>query len=111
MLTRKSKIFLAGHNGMIGSAILRLLNKKKFNNIIIKERKELDLTNQDKVFKFLKRVKPEATIIAAAKVGGIKANNDQKAELIENCIIELKRTVKKKNSNEVFKQELASNNY
>ena len=82
MLTKKSKIFLAGHNGMIGSAILKLLNKKKFNNIITKERKELDLTNQDKVFKFLKKVKPEATIIAAAKVGGIKANNDQKGEFI-----------------------------
>ena len=82
MLTKKSKIFLAGHNGMIGSAIYNLLKKKNYKNVITIDKKKLDLKNQNLVFKYLKKIKPDATIIAAAKVGGIRANNEKKAEFI-----------------------------
>lgn len=88
-INSKSKIFLAGHNGMIGSAIYKLLKKKKFKNIITINKSKLDLTDQKKVFSYLKRIKPDATIIAAAKVGGIKANNNLRANFIyENLAIQ-----------------------
>ena len=85
MITKNSKIFLAGHNGMIGSAIYRKL-KKSYKKIITIEKKKLDLRDQTKVFNFLKKVKPQVTIVAAAKVGGIKANNDFKADFIYDNI-------------------------
>ena len=86
---KKKKIFLAGHNGMVGSAILRLFKKKGYKNIICQSRKTLDLLDQKKTFNFLKRIKPEFIIIAAAKVGGILANKEQKAEFIyENLMIQ-----------------------
>ena len=64
-------IFLAGHNGLVGSAIHRKLLKKKYKNIITIDRKKLDLLNQQAVFNFIKRKKPKIVIIAAAKVGGV----------------------------------------
>ena len=73
-LKKNTKIFLAGHNGMVGSAILRKLHENGFNNIITQNRKKLDLLNQSKTFKFLKKNKPKFVIIAAARVGGIVAN-------------------------------------
>ena len=82
MINKKSKIYVAGHKGLVGSAILRKLRSKKYLNLIFKTRKQLDLTNQLKVFNFLKKNKPDAVIIAAAKVGGIQANNTNKAEFI-----------------------------
>ena len=85
MITKNSKIFLAGHNGMIGSAIYRKL-KKSYKKIITIEKKKLDLRDQTKVFNFLKKIKPQVTIVAAAKVGGIKANNDFKADFIYDNI-------------------------
>ena len=86
---KKKKIFLAGHNGMVGSAILRLFKKKGYKNIICQSRKTLDLLDQKKTFNFLKRVKPDFIIIAAAKVGGILANREQKAKFIyENLMIQ-----------------------
>ena len=85
MISKDSKIFLAGHNGMIGSAIYRKL-KIKYKNVIVIDRKKLDLRDQSKVFNFLKKTKPHATIIAAAKVGGIKANNEFKADFIYDNI-------------------------
>jgi len=89
MIKKSDKIFVAGHNGLVGSAVLRLLKKKKFKNIIIKSRKELDLLEQKKVEIFLKRKKPKVVIIAAAKVGGIKANNTYRADFIrENLQIQ-----------------------
>ena len=89
MIKKSDKIFVAGHNGLVGSAVLRLLKKKKFKNIITKSRKELDLLNQKKVEIFLKRKKPKVVIIAAAKVGGIKANNTYRADFIrENLQIQ-----------------------
>ena len=76
MINKNSKIFIAGHKGMIGSAILRRLKKSKYKNLFYQTRKELDLTDQKKVNNYLKKIKPMAVIIAAAKVGGIKANSD-----------------------------------
>lgn len=84
----KMKVFLAGHNGMIGSAIYKKLKKNNFK-ILIARREQLDLTDQDKVYKFLKKNKPKKIIIAAAKVGGIKANIKYPAEYIyENLAIQ-----------------------
>ena len=85
MISKNSKIFLAGHKGMIGSAIYKKL-KKKYKRIITIDKKNLDLRDQAKVFNFLKKIKPQATIVAAAKVGGIKANNDFKADFIYDNI-------------------------
>ena len=89
MITKNSKIFLAGHNGLVGSAILRRLNILGYKNILTVDKKKLDLTNQKKVFLFLKRNRPQAIIIAAAKVGGINANNKYRANFIyENLAIQ-----------------------
>ena len=82
MITKKSKIFLAGHKGMVGSAVLNTLKSRNYSNIITVEKTELDLRNQNQVKKFLKNVRPKAVIVAAAKVGGIYANNKYKAEFI-----------------------------
>jgi GDP-L-fucose synthase len=89
VITKNSKIFIAGHNGLVGSAILRRLNILGYKNILIVDKKKLDLTNQKKVFLFLKRNRPQAIIIAAAKVGGINANNKYRANFIyENLAIQ-----------------------
>lgn len=84
MLNKKSKIYIAGHNGLVGSSILRVLKKKGYKNIFFKTSKELDLRDQKKTFSYLLKIKPEAVIICAAKVGGIKANNKFRAEFIYN---------------------------
>ena len=81
-MKNKSKIYIAGHNGMIGSAILRIFRKNKNYKLLFEDKKKLDLTNQQDVFKFLKRKKPDGVIIAAAKVGGIVANNTERASFI-----------------------------
>ena len=87
-LTNK-KIYLAGHTGMVGSAILRELQTRGYTNIIYKDLKELDLRNQSEVQEFFAETKPELAIIAAAKVGGILANNTYRAEfLYDNLMIE-----------------------
>ena len=89
MINKKSKIYIAGHKGLVGSAILRKLKLNNYSKLIYKTRKQLDLTNQLKVFNFLKKNKPDAVIIAAAKVGGIQANNTEKANFIyENLQIQ-----------------------
>ena len=89
MINKKSKIFIAGHKGMVGSAVLRKLKSKGFSKIIFSEKKNLDLLNQDKVFKFLKKKKPDLVIIAAARVGGILANATLKHKFIyENLQIQ-----------------------
>jgi GDP-L-fucose synthase len=89
MIKKTDKIFLAGHNGLVGSAILKLLRKGKYQNIIVRERHKLDLFDQKKVNNFLKKTKPKIVIIAAAKVGGIKANNKYRADFInENLQIQ-----------------------
>ena len=84
MININSKIFVAGHKGLVGSAIVRKLKEKNFKNILIREKSRLDLTDQREVLKFLKKEKPEFIFIAAAKVGGIYSNNKFKAEYIYN---------------------------
>jgi len=86
---RNKKIYVAGHLGMVGSAILRKLNSEGCNNIITRDFRELDLIRQEQVEKFFAEEKPEYVIIAAAKVGGILANNTYRAQFIyENLMIE-----------------------
>jgi GDP-L-fucose synthase len=86
---KSKKIYLAGHTGMVGSAIFRELQTRKYKNIIYKDLSELDLRNQSEVQKFFSETKPEILIIAAAKVGGILANNTYRAEfLYDNLMIE-----------------------
>ena len=83
------KIFLAGHKGLVGSAIYRKLIEKKYKNIITADKKKLDLLNQNSVFKFIKEKKPEVVIIAAARVGGVYHNNIHGADFIyENLQIQ-----------------------
>ena len=86
MLKKNSKIFIAGHRGLVGGAILRKLNKNGYKNIITIPKKKLDLRDQSKVFKFLKKNKPDFIINAAASVGGIVANNNFKANFIYDNI-------------------------
>jgi len=83
MINLNSKIFVAGHKGLVGSAIVRKLNEKGYKNIITIDKRKLDLTNQSKVLQFLKKNKPKFIFIAAAKVGGIYSNNKYKAEFIQ----------------------------
>lgn len=88
-MDKKAKIYVAGHRGMAGSAILRKLEKAGYTNFILKTSKELDLRNQEKVNSFFKQEKPEYVFLAAAKVGGIIANNTYKAEfLYDNLTIQ-----------------------
>ena len=82
MINKKTKIFVAGHNGLVGSAIIRKLKEKGYKNILTINKSELDLTNQTKVLNFLKKKKPKFIFIAAAKVGGIYSNNKYRAEFI-----------------------------
>ena len=80
------KVFLAGHNGLVGSAILKKLKEKGFKRIITKTRSQLDLLNYNKVLNFIKKTKPHYIIIAAAKVGGIYSNYKFQAEFIHQNI-------------------------
>ncbi len=82
MINKNSKIFVAGHNGLVGSAIVRKLNEKGFKKIITINRSKLDLTDQSKVLNFFRKKKPDFIFIAAAKVGGIYSNNKYKADFI-----------------------------
>lgn len=89
MMKLDSKIFIAGHNGMVGSAIRRKLLSLGYNNIIARSSKELDLRNQNAVQHFFETEKPEYVFLAAAKVGGILANNTYRAEfLYDNLMIQ-----------------------
>ena len=82
MIHQKSKIYIAGHKGLVGSAILRRLKSLDYKNLIYKDKSNLNLLDQNKVFNFLKKNKPNFIFIAAAKVGGILANNRYKADFI-----------------------------
>ena len=81
-INKKSKLFIAGHNGLVGKAVLKEAKNMGYTNIITIERKKLDLRSQKKVFNFLKKIKPNGVIIAAAKVGGIMANSKYKADFL-----------------------------
>ena len=88
-INKSSKIFIAGHNGMVGSAIKKKLKEKGFKKILTIDKKKLNLINQAKVFNFLKKNKPKLVIIAAAKVGGIVSNSLYKSQFIyENLQIQ-----------------------
>ncbi|MBP7502607.1 MAG: GDP-L-fucose synthase [Aquabacterium sp.] len=88
-MDQNAKIFVAGHRGMVGSAIVRRLQRAGYQNVIIRARQELDLLNQQAVHDFLSAEKPDYLFIAAAKVGGIQANNVYRADFIyQNLMIE-----------------------
>ena len=88
-MSKKDRIFVAGHNGLVGSAVLRKLKELNYSNIILAEKKKLNLLDQKKVFNFLKKNKIKSIIICAARVGGIKANNTYKGNFIyENLMIQ-----------------------
>ena len=90
MMDKTAKIFVAGHNGMVGSAIVRELHKQGYTNIITRSHKELDLTRQADVENFFAREKPEYVFVAAAKVGGIAANSQSPADFMYmNMMIEM----------------------
>ena len=78
MLNKKSKIFIAGHKGMVGASIQRKLKKLGYTNLLVVDKKKINLLDQKKVFNYLKKNKPSLVIIAAAKVGGILANSKNK---------------------------------
>lgn len=89
-MQKDSKIYVAGHRGMVGSAIIRELNKQGYTNIITRTHKELDLTRQEQVERFFEEERPEYVFLAAAKVGGIIANQDALADFMyENMILEM----------------------
>ena len=82
MISKKSKIYIAGHKGMVGSSLVRLFQKKGYTNLLTRTKKQLDLLDQSKTYAYLKKQKPDAVIIAAARVGGIHANNEYRADFI-----------------------------
>ena len=89
MINLNSKIYVSGHTGLVGSAILRRLKKDGYKKLIFAKRSELDLTNQKKVLNYIKKKKPDFIFIAAAKVGGILDNDNDKAKFIyENLVIQ-----------------------
>ena len=88
-MEKNSRVYIAGHRGLVGSAIVRNLEAKGFTNIITRTHKELDLTNQADVRRFFEEEKPEYVFLAAAKVGGIHANNTYPADFIyDNLMIQ-----------------------
>jgi len=88
-MNKNSKIYIAGHRGLVGSAIVKNLNAKGYTNLVYRTHKELDLTNQSAVEEFFRTEKPEYVILAAAKVGAIVANNTYRADFIyENLAIQ-----------------------
>lgn len=94
MINKSKKIYIAGHRGLVGSAIYRILTKNGYNNILRKTHSELDLTKREDVFNFFEKEKPEWVFLSAAKVGGIYANNTYPVDFllynlqIQNNIIE-----------------------
>ena len=89
MITKGSKIYIAGHNGMVGSACWKILKKEGYDNLVGKSSKEIDLRNQQEVFEFIQTEKPDIIIDAAAKVGGILANDSFPYEfLLDNMLIQ-----------------------
>lgn len=88
-MEKESKIYIAGHNGMVGSALLRRLQALGYSNFVLRQSRELDLRRQDETEEFFRREKPDYVFLAAAKVGGILANNTYRAEfLYDNLMME-----------------------
>lgn len=89
IMDKSDKIFVAGHRGMVGCALMRRLESEAFSNIVTRERAQLDLADQSAVAKFFEEERPDIVIVAAARVGGIKANSDNPVEfLVENLRIQ-----------------------
>lgn len=89
-MEKEAKIYVAGHRGMVGSAIVRQLQKGGYHNLVLKTSKELDLRRQDQVERFFEEEKPDYVFLAAAKVGGIIANSNQPADFMyDNMILEM----------------------
>src|SRR5690348_4294158 len=88
-MEKDSKIYIAGHRGMVGSAILRRLKEEGYSNLLFRSSTELDLRSQEQVREFFNTERPEYVFLAAARVGGIMANNTMRADfLYENLMIE-----------------------
>ena len=92
--SKNSKIYVAGHNGMVGSAIVRKLRSLGHNNLVLKSSKELDLRNSEDVTSFFNKERPEFVFLAAAKVGGILANSNYKADFIYDNLTIQNNTIK-----------------
>ena len=89
-MDKNAKIYVAGHRGMVGSAIVRELQRQGYANIVTRTHKELDLTRQEAVERFFAEEQPEYVFLAAAKVGGIEANQSALADFMyENMILEM----------------------
>lgn len=89
-MEKEAKIYVAGHRGMVGSAIVRQLQKEGYHNLVVKTSNELDLRRQDQVERFFEEEKPDYVFLAAAKVGGIVANSNQPADFMyDNMILEM----------------------
>jgi len=102
-MDQTEKIFVAGHNGLVGSAIVRKLERDGYRNLLKRERSELDLENEAAVAAFFQKEKPDVVILAAAKVGGIKANNDFPVEfLLQNTRLQ-NNVISSAHSNDVRK--------
>lgn len=86
-MDRHSRIYVAGHRGLVGSAIVRALGKQGFHNLVLRSRTELDLRNGAEVDRFFEDQEIEYVFLAAAKVGGIAANNEQPAEFIRDNLL------------------------
>ncbi len=86
-MKKNSKIYIAGHTGLVGSAILRFLKKENYSNLLFRTHKELNLTDQVKVYDFFDKQKPEYVFLAAAKVGGILSNNTYPAQFIYSNLV------------------------
>ena len=88
-MQRDSRIYVAGHRGLVGSALMRKLEEGGYSNLITRTRAELNLTSRDEVRQFFMQEKPEYVFLAAAKVGGIHANNTYPADFIyQNLVIQ-----------------------
>jgi GDP-L-fucose synthase len=103
MMQKTDKIYVAGHNGMVGSAIVRALKQKGFTNLVLRTSKELDLRNQDEVEGFFSEEKPQFVFLAAAKVGGIVANNTYRADFLYDNLMIVSNIVHAAHRNKVTK--------
>ena len=86
-VTQHSRIYVAGHRGLVGSALVRSLERQGFENIIVRAHKDLDLTEQSAVRRFFEEARPQAVIMAAARVGGIQANNSHPAGFLRDNLL------------------------
>jgi len=103
MMNLTDKIYIAGHRGLVGSALVRLLEKKGFTNLVLKTSQELDLRNQEAVAAFFEKEKPKFVFLAAAKVGGIVANNTYRADFLYDNLLIVANVIKSAYDNNVSK--------